>query len=343
MIFSDIGGISASARFRQVAERQNNGADQVDYTRRTLMKKMISLLLAMVIAFAFVSACKDKETSGEAGKSDDSPKVNVSKESPDSYFVWVGDDETMIFGLTDEGLEQKSIVIPAKCTSIVPSIFKDADEVETIAFSTDTFSLAELQFYGMDALKTVVLPGKLTTIPEACFSASAIEEIVIPSSVTTIGNDAFRICKNLESIDLSHLSITAVAKGTFMSCKSLESVKLPDTVKVIEENAFHDAITLTDIIFPKGLEEIHKNAFRKCSSLTSVTLPESVVSLGEYAFGYCDAVSEIYLPESLIEISRDAFYKASQSVQVTVYVKEGSYADTASDSYFNITMTKAYY
>lgn len=319
-----------------------------------IMKRILAFLLMIVITASCMAACKDKKTSENSGGSGAAQKVDVSKESPDNYFIWgfgpeSSEDSTIIGGLTEEGLMQKSIVIPAKCTELGSSAFHGADKLETIAFAGGDTIIQDNQFAGlagMASLKTVVLPGNLVTIPDKCFSGSMVESVQVPASVTTIEQKAFAGCVNLKSIDLSQTSITTISYNAFGRCESLESVVLPDTVKIIEENAFDLCKSLKDINFPVGLEDIKNEAFRFCDSLQSVTLPESLVSVGSRAFGECPALEKAYLPATLQVIANDAFYKIALMegyVQLTVYVKEGSFADTNFDDYYDGSMKKDFY
>ena len=314
------------------------------------MKRTLALLLIIVIAASCMTACKDKKNTDNSGSSGDVLEIDVTKESPDSYFKWRLDpvtyeDSTIIEGLTEEGLKQKTLVFPKKCTEIKRKALEESSVLETVAFANDDIQIDNL-FSRNISIKTIVLPGKLTTIPETFFSGSGVESVLVPATVTTIEKDAFSYCESLKSIDLSKTAITTISLGSFTGCEALESVKLPDSVKVIEENAFKYCTLLKDINFPVGLEDIKDEAFRYCKNLKSVTLPESLVSVGSRTFAECPALAEIYLPETLQVIPIDAFYKMAAMegfVQLTVYVKEGSFADTNYQDYFDGSMKKDFY
>ena len=207
-----------------------------------MMKRTLALLLIIVIAASCMTACKDKKNTDNSGSLGDAQKVDVSKESPDSYFTWREDpvtfeNTTIITGLTEEGLKQKSLVIPEKCTELSYSgVFKDSDKLETLAFAGGDTAICDNQFASIESLKTVVLPGNLTTIPDMCFSMSGVESVQVPATVTTIEQSAFSFCKSLKSIDLSKTSITTISSGSFSGC-ALECVKLPDSDKLIDDSA----------------------------------------------------------------------------------------------------------
>lgn len=86
---------------------------------------------------------------------------------------------------------------------------------------------------------------------------------------------------------------------------------VPDSVKRIGENAFHNARNLCKIHFPIGVEEIGDGAFRYCSGLTWMRFPHSVKKIGDEAFLYCSALQHVELPIFLSEIGDLMFYGCS--------------------------------
>ena len=54
----------------------------------------------------------------------------------------------------------------------------------------------------------------------------------------------------------------------------MTSVTIPDTVTVVEDEAFSDCKNLTNIIIPDSITTIKYGAFSYCSKLTDVVIPE---------------------------------------------------------------------
>ena len=88
-----------------------------------------------------------------------------------------------------------------------------------------------------------------------------VEELVIPDGVKSIGWHAF------------------------FEAWWVESVRIPDSVRVIEEDAFYGC-TFSAIVIPEGVTTIEKWAFGGCEGLSEATIPDSVTSIGPWAFGY---------------------------------------------------------
>lgn len=115
------------------------------------------------------------------------------------------------------------------------------------------------------------------------------------SRLITIGENAFRECKNLETVDLPE-GLTEISRNAFVWCESLRDVRLPQTLRKIAAHAFAYCYSLRGIQFPYGLKEIGMNAFCYCSSLRQVELPDSITLLESYAFASCGSLRMAKLP-----------------------------------------------
>ena len=86
----------------------------------------------------------------------------------------------------------------------------------------------------------------------------------------------------------------------------IRNIKLPDSLYILNEKAFHDCRELQSIDFGSGLETIKGFAFQNCTSLTHVKLPPQMKSIERYAF--CDSgVENIELNEGLLLIHEGVF------------------------------------
>lgn len=86
----------------------------------------------------------------------------------------------------------------------------------------------------------------------------------------------------------------------------IRNIKLPDSLYILDEKAFHDCRELQSIDFGSGLETIKGFAFQNCTSLTHVKLPLQMKSIERYAF--CDSgVENIELNKGLLLIHEGVF------------------------------------
>jgi len=77
----------------------------------------------------------------------------------------------------------------------------------------------------------------------------------------------------------------------------ITSVIIEEGVTSIGENSFEGQTTLTSVTLPNSMKVIEYNAFDGCG-LTSITIPNSVDSIGEYAFG-CEKLTSISIGSGL--------------------------------------------
>ena len=98
----------------------------------------------------------------------------------------------------------------------------------------------------------------------------------------------------------------------------MKSIKLPESVKSIEFNAFHDCSSLESITIPEGVTSIGNAAISGCSNLTSITIPKSVTSIGDWIFNGCNSLTNITIPEGVTSIGEGAFSGCNNLTSVTI-------------------------
>lgn len=86
----------------------------------------------------------------------------------------------------------------------------------------------------------------------------------------------------------------------------IKNVKFPDSLAILNENAFYKCRELQNVDFGSGLDIIKGFAFQNCTSLTHVKLPPQMKSIERYAFGY-SGVKNVELNEGLLLIHEGVF------------------------------------
>lgn len=89
--------------------------------------------------------------------------------------------------------------------------------------------------------------------------------------------------------------VSTIGEGLFEGSWGMVSVTIPDTVKVIESDAFRECLRLTSVELPEGLESIGDSAFERCASLRSVSIPSTVTNIGYFAFRDCLRLTNVTL------------------------------------------------
>ena len=152
------------------------------------------------------------------------------------------------------------------------------------------------------ALTNVTIPVSVTNIGNEAFKAcSSIAEIVIPNTVTTIGNNIFTGCSSLKNATVPQ-SCADRFKEIFADAP-VEKVVLDESVKTIGDDSFKDCSSkLKEIVIPNTVTLIEQNAFSGCTSVKTVRIPVSVTKIADGAFFDCTDLETIFIlnPESEI-------------------------------------------
>lgn len=204
------------------------------------------------------------------------------------------------------------------------------------------------------ALKGVTIPASCTSLWRSAFAdCSALRKVIIEdnSQLTYITEYAFRSSEAITEFSFgANSKVEVLQHESFYHCEALRSIVIPASVRVVGEDCFLWADSLSSITFesgsqletietagflatgistitlPKTLKTIGNRAFYNCKSLTQVLYEDGIAyeSIGEEAFGYCK-ISIFYIPESCTTIAgadddTDAFRNCYVSkVGLTIY------------------------
>ena len=124
-------------------------------------------------------------------------------------------------------------------------------------------------------------------------------------------------------------SVKIIGEDAFMDCIGITSVVLPDSVQEIGESAFRDCTALTSVVIPDSVQKIGSHAFENCKSLASVKIPDSVQKIGDHAFAYCKSLASVKIPDSVQKIGDYAFYGCSSLTIVEIPDSVGGIAEYA--------------
>ena len=108
--------------------------------------------------------------------------------------------------------------------------------------------------------------------------------------------------------------VAAIAPRAFWQ-SSVTSVQIPNSVTMIGDAAFADAMDLTDITLPLGLKAVSRYMLAG-TAVTNVVLPEGVTDIGTGAFEDCDRLHTVFLPYTLQTIGDRAFAYCSDLNEV---------------------------
>jgi len=166
---------------------------------------------------------------------------------------------------------------------------------------------SEGEYAGALVFPSSVNGDPVTTISESTLSdeqKAAVTSVYIPDSVTTIGDYAFYMFENLQTITFeqnetggassqSGTGLTIIDTWAFNTCNSLKEINIPNTVITIGYEVFEDCDNLTTIFIPASVQEIGGMCFICCDNLTKIIFEDTNNwSIYDYDFYYVDVSSE---------------------------------------------------
>ncbi len=114
-------------------------------------------------------------------------------------------------------------------------------------------------------------------------------------------------------------TVTTIGKGAFMDSVKLVGVILPDSVTVLEDEAFGECSLLESVTFSKNLETVGKFTFANCYSLKSIKLPESLKKIDKGAFVACTGLTMVAIPKNVESVGEGAFARCTALYNLTVF------------------------
>ncbi len=186
----------------------------------------------------------------------------------------------------------KSIDLPASITTFGVAAFQGCISLENILLPTSITSIDMWAFNNCSSLTNIEIPSSLTSVSSYSFyGCIGLKSITIPSSVTDIEDYAFGECINVDTITINSNNVCKKFwEDNDMSPKVL---KIGDNITTIDNWAFYDCNSLTNIELPNTITALGNNAFNGCTSLESILLPTSITSIGTSAFYNCTSLDTI--------------------------------------------------
>lgn len=190
-----------------------------------------------------------------------------------------------------------------RSTDSIDIIIPDSTEIDGVVYPVKkiadySFCLNEKFCSGFTIPETVEIIGRY-----AFYGIQRLSDISIPASVKEIGADAFGHTNGLKKITVSDANtsfyspegsnviietstgrliqgcnysvipsegVTAIGKNSFDGFDSLTVVRLPESVSLIEDDAFADCHILKTVYMGGGINRIGERVFRGCGKLKDV-------------------------------------------------------------------------
>lgn len=242
--------------------------------------------------------------------------------------------------------------LPSTVTVIDTAAFSGCTSLKELRLPDTVTAIGSGAFSGCTGLTEVSLPDNLLEIGQEAFEGcTGLTQITIPASVTTIEERPFYLCTALTEIqvdpnnpayasddqgalytkEMTRLiqpppgrqgtfeipdSVPHIYEWTFRGCQFRE-ILLPETMKIIDWQAFADCTKLETLIIPDsatdlthemlinctalktvrlpaGIQRVYGSMFENCTSLTELHLPKTITIIGGFAFRNCTSLTDIY-------------------------------------------------
>ncbi len=170
--------------------------------------------------------------------------------------------------------------------TIKADAFSNCVELTSVKISSDKANIGEDNpFAGCSMLRHIIVSSEspyYTTVDGVlynkdmsmliCVPASTTGDFVIPSSVKIIGENAFKNCKYLTSVEIPD-SVIQIESEAFLGCSRIKAITVPSGVSEIGYDVFSECDNLTEVHFRiQNIENVSLSLFDFCSEFSKCTL-----------------------------------------------------------------------
>lgn len=205
------------------------------------------------------------------------------------------------------------ITIPENIQKINNEAFMNSKLI-SIEFPDNITALGSSVCNGCKSLKSAKLPQNLVAVPTYLFwNCTSLKSIEIPQRTTSIGAYAFQGCSDLSEVKFGD-NVTSIGFQSFYNCTSLGETTLPTNLRLIDNSAFRNCTNLKTSL-PANLKEIYSGAFASCKSITNIVFPKGIEKIETGAFSDI-GITELNLPND-IPLSNSMFESCAMLKKAT--------------------------
>lgn len=103
---------------------------------------------------------------------------------------------------------------------------------------------------------------------------------------------------NIEEFEIPE-DVKEIGTQVFHNCRKLKKLVINGGIEIIKEHLFEYKPDLIEIIIKKGIKKIESWAFAYCTNLKKVEIEEGVEEIGVGVFWGCYELKDLVLPESI--------------------------------------------
>ena len=116
--------------------------------------------------------------------------------------------------------------------------------------------------------------------------------------------------------------MTKIGDEAFRGCSNLTSINIPKSVTEIGEQAFYKCSSLMSINIPKGVKTIGMSAFMFCSGLTNITIPNTMETMSLFAVNDCYNLLEYNIEDGTTPLTLELELAPYRAVNINNVFKD---------------------
>lgn len=158
---------------------------------------------------------------------------------------------------------------------------------------------------------TLDMPEGTTCIsPWAISNNKRLVKVIIPTTMKYLGLGAFDGCSALGEVVYN--AIEAETEWGTLGCfpNSLWAISFGDKVKRIPKKLLHNCEGLEAIVLPESLELIDEEAFWGCNTVKELVIPNNVNTIGRGAMSYMANLEKVTIGEGLVNLADYSTYSS---------------------------------
>ena len=189
------------------------------------------------------------------------------------------------------------VVLPNSVISIDRYAFANS-KITKISIPDNVQQISEYAFYNSNISDIKFSENSnLIKIGKYAFSQTTeLKQIKLPKSLQYLETYAF-FESGLEELTFEDNSVLNTISENAFNGSKLVNISIPDSVILIDHNAFRNISTLENVSLPNNELKIMSNVFYN-TGLTNVNIPEKLVYIGEYAFVGLKNLTEFVVDEN---------------------------------------------